>query len=483
FASVIAFRFFLDLLQGHFGNILFLRIKKNLVNKLNSSLPVLKTRFSNVEVIERISMDIPNLVENLVVCSLELLTSLLTLLFVCATIVFLNPSHLYIGLMAGGGFFLTIFIIKNFSHRIHLDLEISEEQIFRQEKNFVEGYEYLKTSQRLRKIQKGYGDTLTSHFKNETKKMLFDTSTSGFLWACRFGFILLLVTPAFETAGVTSVIAFWIFLLINIFQQISFGILRIYSVKPVWDRCSPLFSAVRGMERREFLEELELEAKNLEIYFDSNYKVKGISNLSFCWKKDERIWIKGPSGFGKTTLLRTILGMNDYYKGKIKVPDQNQFRLGYVQQDPFFFDGESIGYNLGIEFQSKTKTKEEINEFLVDTLELKSFFESIDYDLSIKLGQEGIWPSRGQRIRLALFRELIQNPDILFVDEPTSGLDERLSQTVLVLLSEISKNKIIVISEHSTLVNNFFKPTQILEIGSVSKTININTTDSDSKKS
>lgn len=196
----------------------------------------------------------------------------------------------------------------------------------------------------------------------------------------------------------------------------------------------------------------------MSYFFDSNYKFKCGALFDFKWEKGERAWIKGESGKGKTTFIRTLMGLHDFYRGKITIPSVGKFRMGYVQQDPFFYDGESFAHNLDVQ------RKDALPETLLRGLGLTSFFESFDYDLSLKLGSEGILPSKGQKVRLAIFRELLKSPDVLFIDEPTSGLDEENSCMILALLKKLSKDKIVVLCEHSSFVNEYFSPTVVHDL-------------------
>lgn len=458
FVLVVAFRFLVDLLQGFFSNKLFVSVKNNIFETLENNLSVLRTRFSNGEIQERVASDVPELVDNLILCSVEIVSSLITFIFICSAILILNPKNLFIGLSFGIVFLLGIFTIRKISKNIHLRIEESEEEIFRIEKNSIEGHDYLVTSGRKKELKDSYEKSLKDHFVNETKKIVFDNTTSGVVWAVRFGFIILLITPAFQKAGVSPIVAFWIYLLLNNLQQLALCLLRLFSVQPIFERNVPLLSAIRGKDRREKSQELEVHAKHLEIYFDTSYQVNGLSNLNFHWKLGDKVWIKGESGVGKTTLLKTIIGLHDFYKGDLIVPDNRKYKISYVEQDPFFFDGESLFYNLGINGQA------ELCPSLIKTLGLSSFFEAFGSDLNQKIGREGLLPSRGQKVRLALLRELLQKPDILLLDEPSSGLDEENTRSLFLLLEELSHNKIIIVCEHSLLVANLLSPSYILDL-------------------
>lgn len=167
----------------------------------------------------------------------------------------------------------------------------------------------------------------------------------------------------------------------------------------------------------------------------------------------------GPSGTGKSTLLRIISGriresefnprsvkINDKY---VTSPGQLRKMCGYVAQEenllPLLTVKETLMYSA--DFMLKRvcrKEKEERVEKLIDELGLKHVSDSFLGDQEIR----GI--SGGERKRVSIGVELIPNPSILLLDEPTSGLDSSSALQVIELLSSMAKMKqrIVLISIH-----------------------------------
>lgn len=151
------------------------------------------------------------------------------------------------------------------------------------------------------------------------------------------------------------------------------------------------------------------------------------------------------------------MGEYPFFKGSLTTPD-HKFKYSIINQDPFFFDGESVLFNLGL------NSIEELSHEYIKALSLEDFFQSFQYDLNKKLGVEGIWPSRGQRMRLAMLRELHSNSEVLLIDEPTAGLEESLARNVLRFLKQLSRDKIILVCEHNPIVGGEFEPNQIIDL-------------------
>jgi len=187
-----------------------------------------------------------------------------------------------------------------------------------------------------------------------------------------------------------------------------------------------------------------LEINNVDFYAGNSLVLKDIS--FFIPKKGDCVCLLGPSGIGKTTILRAIAGLKNVPKGNIKLKDKvlNDFQ-NFVQPEdrnvslsfqenalfPHFTVEENI--NFGIKrslFCSQNKNGP--LRFSMDQL-LELFF--ID-------GLKDKYPheiSAGQAQRVCVVRSIIHNPDLLLLDEPFANLDENLKEKVQTNLKEILK--------------------------------------------
>lgn len=176
-----------------------------------------------------------------------------------------------------------------------------------------------------------------------------------------------------------------------------------------------------------------IEVKDLIKKFDNK---KVIDNISFDVEAGTIFGFLGPSGAGKTTLIKILIGEYSITKGIVKVFDKEPKdyndeltnKISAVMDNFGLYERLTVYENLEV-FSNIYKTpKKEINSILnkVELLDSKNKVVS-------KL-------SKGMKQRLLLARALINNPKLLFLDEPTSGLDPATSLKIHNLLFELKNN-------------------------------------------
>jgi ATP-binding cassette subfamily B protein len=164
-----------------------------------------------------------------------------------------------------------------------------------------------------------------------------------------------------------------------------------------------------------------------------------LAGVSFEASRGDTIAFVGPSGAGKTTLVKLLVGLYPPQKGRIlyngtpsTAVDLERFRerIGFVTQDTQLFSG-SIRENLL--FVRPNATDEECLEALrkaaCDSLLLRA-----DRGLDTVIGEGGVKVSGGEKQRLSIARALLRRPELLVFDEATSSLDslteEEISRTI-----------------------------------------------------
>lgn len=182
-------------------------------------------------------------------------------------------------------------------------------------------------------------------------------------------------------------------------------------------------------------------------------KITALQNISFTVKKGETLAILGKTGSGKTTILSLITRMYDIKEGTItidgqKIDEANLYDLrnsiGIVPQDAFLFS-DTIKNN--IKFGKENATDEEvINAAKKATVHDNIMNFSKQYETV--LGERGITLSGGQKQRVSIARAIIKNPQILLFDDCLSAVDTETEERILNNLTEISKNKTMIIVSH-----------------------------------
>ena len=184
-----------------------------------------------------------------------------------------------------------------------------------------------------------------------------------------------------------------------------------------------------------------LKIRGLKKFFGNNLVLKGV-NLEI--NKGEIVVVVGPSGGGKTTLLRTITGLEKCDDGTIEIDGYTfckdgrycdkksssiiRKNVGLVFQNFNLFPHKSVLENI-IEAPTRAlgEKKEKANEIL-------SFL-----GLSDKANNYPCELSGGQKQRVAIGRALALNPKLMCFDEPTSALDPSLTLDVAKLIKSLSK--------------------------------------------
>ena len=191
-----------------------------------------------------------------------------------------------------------------------------------------------------------------------------------------------------------------------------------------------------------------LEVKNLSKCFN---KIPVLNNLSLDVNTGEIVSIIGPSGIGKSTLLRCICGLEKIDEGEIIINEKRlsieiaksaNLAVGMVFQDYNLFPQYSILDNITLPLIKVLKiTKIEATEIAKKILLQMHLLEKINsypYQLS-----------GGEKQRLAIARTLAMNPKIICFDEPTSALDPELVKHLFKIIKELSeKGTAILIVTH-----------------------------------
>lgn len=191
-----------------------------------------------------------------------------------------------------------------------------------------------------------------------------------------------------------------------------------------------------------------LEIKEISKSFN---KIKILDKFSLNVEEGEIVSIIGPSGIGKSTLLRCINGLEKIDSGEIiinnskiknKISKQINLDVGLVFQDYNLFPQYSVIENVTLTLTKVLKMKkqeaiEKAKELLIQ-MDLLDKINSYPYELS-----------GGEKQRLAIARTLATNPKIICFDEPTSALDPKLVKQVFKIIKELAnKGKAILIVTH-----------------------------------
>jgi Cu-processing system ATP-binding protein len=184
------------------------------------------------------------------------------------------------------------------------------------------------------------------------------------------------------------------------------------------------------------------------IEIDQLYKSFGklnvLNNINLTFNSGDCIALIGPNGCGKTTLIKSILGMVIPDKGNIKVNGkliskdyQYREQIGYMPQIGRYPDNMTIGHIIEM-IKDIRKTNQKLDEELLNQFLLKSMFDKRMRTLS-----------GGTTQKVSATIAFLFNPNILILDEPTAGLDPLASEILKEkIIAEKQKGKLILITSH-----------------------------------
>jgi len=185
-----------------------------------------------------------------------------------------------------------------------------------------------------------------------------------------------------------------------------------------------------------------------------------LKNISFNIDPGQTIALVGPSGAGKTTLIRLLHRFYDPTQGEIRVDgillknveiSSYWKQIGIVPQETILFGG-SIEMN--IKYAKEDATESEIIAAAKGANAHKFITECPEGYQTI-VGEKGIRLSAGQRQRIAIARVILKNPRILILDEATSALDNESEILIQEALERLMKNRTSIVIAHrlSTIHN------------------------------
>lgn len=181
----------------------------------------------------------------------------------------------------------------------------------------------------------------------------------------------------------------------------------------------------------------------------------GIFDISFQLKRSEFIFLMGPTGSGKSTILRSIYMDLNINKGKIiyKGNDLSRLRkrqvpklrrdIGMIFQDYKLLEDRTVYDNVALPLQISGHKNNLIKDKVFLMLK-KVGIEEKYKSLPLKL-------SGGERQRVSIARALVKSPDLILADEPTGNLDPVVADEIIDLLEELSTSigTAILMSTHN----------------------------------
>ncbi|WP_124642333.1 ABC transporter ATP-binding protein [Amniculibacterium aquaticum] len=185
-----------------------------------------------------------------------------------------------------------------------------------------------------------------------------------------------------------------------------------------------------------------IEIKNLSKNFN---KFTALNDINVNFEDGQSVALIGPNGCGKTTLIKSILGLNVLEKGDIivngeSVKDHYKYRvhIGYMPQIGRYPENMSIEDTIKMIKETRNIPENELDTELLEAFQLEKMFDKKMRTLS-----------GGTTQKVSAVLAFMFNPSIIILDEPTAGLDPLASEILKnKILKEKAKGKLIIITSH-----------------------------------
>jgi ABC-type bacteriocin/lantibiotic exporter with double-glycine peptidase domain len=200
-----------------------------------------------------------------------------------------------------------------------------------------------------------------------------------------------------------------------------------------------------------------LEFKNVNFFYKKDKLI--LKNINLLIKKNSIIGITGPSGGGKSTLVRLAMGLISPTSGNIlfdenfdivKNKDLFDLNIAYVSQN-FFVLRDSIKNNICFGNEEKNNFHENKINTAIKISKFDEVMKSNNLNLQSIITEDALTLSGGQRQRLAIARALYFDSDILVLDEATNSLDLKTANKILSNIFKLKKITILVSHEKHIL--------------------------------
>ena len=237
--------------------------------------------------------------------------------------------------------------------------------------------------------------------------------------------------------------------------------------RAVFDRLFEILDQPDPAEGKDCPETATIHLKDIDFTYGETENMV-LENASCEFVCGQKYLLVGKSGEGKSTLIKLLLGLNKQQNGQLLLEDTELSEidphsllknLGAVMQENMFF-------NLSVRENLALVAPDAAEEDLISALKaacLYDFVESLPQKMDTVIGERGVKLSGGQKQRLAIARLILHNPRIIILDEATSALDSIVESEILDNLSDIFKDRTMIVISHKPLVNFKKDATYLIE--------------------
>lgn len=439
------------------------RLRKEISEKIGRMPMKYFDRMTHGEILSRITNDVDTLGQSLNQSATQVITSVTTIIGVLVMMLSISPLMTVIAILILPLSMCLISVIVKHSQRYFKDQQEYLGHINGQVEEVYSGHNIVKAFNKEEDIIKTFNDTNTILYQSAWKSQFFSGMMMPIMqFVGNLGYVAVSILGGYlairNTIQVGDIQSF-----IQYVRQFTQPIQQVAQV------ANMLQSTAAASERVfEFLDEEEEEqtvpnpvsTENLEgrvefdhVHFGYNPDHIIIHDFNAKVEPGQKIAIVGPTGAGKTTMVKLLMRFYDVNRGSIKIDghdlrDFNRGELrrmfGMVLQDTWLFNG-TIEEN--IRYGRLTATHEEVVE-AAKAAYVHRFVQTLPGGYDMVLNEEASNVSQGQKQLLTIARAILADPRILILDEATSSVDTRTEVRIQKAMDNLMKGRTSFIIAH-----------------------------------
>ena len=439
------------------------RLRKEISEKIGRMPMKYFDRMTHGEILSRITNDVDTLGQSLNQSATQVITSVTTIIGVLVMMLSISPLMTVIAILILPLSMCLISVIVKHSQRYFKDQQEYLGHINGQVEEVYSGHNIVKAFNKEEDIIKTFNDTNTILYQSAWKSQFFSGMMMPIMqFVGNLGYVAVSILGGYlairNTIQVGDIQSF-----IQYVRQFTQPIQQVAQV------ANMLQSTAAASERVfEFLDEEEEEqtvpnpvsTENLEgrvefdhVHFGYNPDHIIINDFNAKVEPGQKIAIVGPTGAGKTTMVKLLMRFYDVNSGSIKIDghdlrDFNRGELrrmfGMVLQDTWLFNG-TIEEN--IRYGRLTATHEEVVE-AAKAAYVHRFVQTLPGGYDMVLNEEASNVSQGQKQLLTIARAILADPRILILDEATSSVDTRTEVRIQKAMDNLMKGRTSFIIAH-----------------------------------
>lgn len=369
-----------------------------------------------------------------------------------------NPKLAFAALWVIPISLLIIFLSRKSQKKVVQNWIDDNRKVFDDLQEKIEQIEQIKSYNLEEQMLKDFFKKLNMSTKQKTKGEIVAGTLTGIATAIlKLGIISVAVVGVnMLIAGEINILVYIAFLMMttSIYLPIE-GIITFMSMIVMLDAVVGRIKEIKTMPIQEGKKNMEITNYDIEfkdVYFGyDNYSV--INGISFIAKQGEITALIGSSGSGKTTVAKLTARFWDVDRGKILIggkdisevdPETLLKNFSIVFQDVILFN-TSIKDNIKI--GKKDATDEEITR-AAKIARCDDFINKMPNGIDTIIGENGQRLSGGERQRISIARAILKDAPIILLDEATASLDVENESLIQEALSELIKEKTVIVIAH-----------------------------------